>query len=99
MFALGEPVGAQEAVAWGLANKVVPAAELVATAEAFARRLAAQPVGALVATKKLMRDGEALMAQIAAENQQFAERLKTAEAREAFTAFAQRRPPDFTKAR
>lgn len=32
-----------------------------------------------------------------AEGEQFAKRLRTAEAREAFTAFAERRPPDFTK--
>jgi 1,4-dihydroxy-2-naphthoyl-CoA synthase len=37
------------------------------------------------------------MAQIKAESEQFAARLQTAEAREAFTAFAERRPPDFLK--
>ena len=35
------------------------------------------------------------MTQIKAESEQFAARLKTAEAREAFVAFAERRPPDF----
>jgi 1,4-dihydroxy-2-naphthoyl-CoA synthase len=44
-----------------------------------------------------MRNGEALVAQMQAEGEQFAQRLRTAEAREAFTAFAERRPPDFTK--
>ncbi|MEN3350910.1 MAG: hypothetical protein V7632_4545, partial [Bradyrhizobium sp.] len=53
--------------------------------------------GALTATKKLMRNGEALVAQMNAEGEQFGLRLRTAEAREAFTAFAERRPPDFTK--
>jgi len=90
MFALGEPVSAQDAVAWGIANRAVPAGELVATAEAFARRLAAQPTGALTATKALMRDSAALLAQIETENQRFFERLKSAEAREAFMAFARR---------
>ena len=37
------------------------------------------------------------MAQIKAESERFAERLKTVEAREAFVAFAERRPPDFLK--
>lgn len=97
MFALGEPVGATDAVAWGLANKVVPNAELIATAEAFARRLAAQPLGAVVATKKLMRAAEVISAQMATESDQFAARLKTDEAREAFMAFAERRAPDFSK--
>ena len=44
-----------------------------------------------------MRNPELLMAQIKAESEQFAARLKTVEAREAFTAFAERRPPDFLK--
>jgi enoyl-CoA hydratase/carnithine racemase len=97
MFALGDPVDAKAALAWGLANAVVAPAELVATAEAVARRLAALPLGALVATKKLMRSADAITAQLAAESEIFVERLKTAEAREAFTAFAERRAPNFAK--
>ena len=92
MFALGEPVGARDAFAWGLANKVVPLAELVATAEAFAARLAAQPVGALIATKQLMRNPAAVTAHMELEAAQFVARLQSAEAREAFMAFAARRP-------
>ncbi len=65
--------------------------------QALAQRLARQPAGALTATKRLMRNGEALVAQMNAEGEQFGLRLRTAEAREAFTAFAERRPPDFTK--
>jgi len=48
-------------------------------------------------TKKLMREHQRIAAQIAAEGQLFKERLRTLEAREAFAAFAERRPPDFTK--
>jgi hypothetical protein len=44
-----------------------------------------------------MRNPQALTAQIQAESEQFAERLQAVEAREAFTAFAERRPPDFLK--
>ncbi|MGY8685780.1 enoyl-CoA hydratase [Bradyrhizobium sp. UFLA05-153] len=97
MFALGEAVPANTALEWGLASRVVPLAQLDAEAAGLAGRLAKQPAGALVATKQLMRNGEALVAQMAAEGEQFAKRLRTAEAREAFTAFAERRPPDFTK--
>lgn len=97
MFALGEAASAAEALALGLANKVVPRADLEAAGEAVARRLAAQPLGAVVATKKLMRDGAAVAAQMQAENKEFSARLKTGEAREAFTAFAERRPPDFSR--
>jgi 1,4-dihydroxy-2-naphthoyl-CoA synthase len=44
-----------------------------------------------------MRQSEAILAHMARESQVFGERLKTSEAREAFSAFAERRPPDFTK--
>jgi len=44
-----------------------------------------------------MRDHQRAAAQIAEEGHLFKERLTTAEAREAFAAFAERRPPDFTK--
>jgi enoyl-CoA hydratase/carnithine racemase len=97
MFALGDAVPARTALEWGLASRVVPLEQLDAEASALARRLARQPAGALIATKRLMRNSEALLAQMAAEGEQFAKRLRTAEAREAFTAFAERRPPDFTK--
>jgi enoyl-CoA hydratase/carnithine racemase len=97
MFALGEPVDANSAFAWGLANRVVPLEKLDAEARALASRLARQPAGAVSAAKRLMRNPETLMAQIRAESERFAERLQTAEAREAFAAFAERRPPDFLK--
>jgi len=97
MFALGEPVDANSALAWGLANRVVPLDRLDAEAMALAARLARQPAGAISTTKRLMRNPELLAAQILAESEQFAARLKTVEAREAFTAFAERRPPDFLK--
>ena len=97
MFALGETVPAKTALEWGLANRVVLLEKLDAEAMALAERLAQQPAGALTATKRLMRNGEALVEQMTAEGEQFALRLRTAEAREAFMAFAERRPPDFTK--
>src|ERR1700759_1280237 len=84
IFALGETVPAKAALDWGLANRVVPLDKLDAEALALAQRLARQPAGALTATKKLMRNGEALVAQMNAEGEQFAQRLRTAEAREAF---------------
>jgi enoyl-CoA hydratase/carnithine racemase len=99
MFALGEPVSAAEAIAWGLANKVVARAELDAVAGEVVRRLAEKPFGSLRATKKLMRDAAAVTARLQVEGAQFVERLGSDEAREAFFAFAQRRQPDFSKFR
>jgi enoyl-CoA hydratase/carnithine racemase len=97
MFALGEVVDGATAAAIGLANAVVPAAELRARARAAAEALAAKPMGALAHTKALMRDATTIGAQMAREGEIFAQRLATAEAREAFSAFAERRAPDFRK--
>ncbi|MGO4331561.1 enoyl-CoA hydratase-related protein [Cupriavidus sp. M-11] len=97
MFALGEPVAATQALAWGIANRTVPASQLHAEAAAMAGRIAAKPSGALQAMKRLMRNGQALVAQMDAESACFEERLMSAEAKEAFAAFAQRRPADFSR--
>ncbi|WP_076859602.1 enoyl-CoA hydratase [Bradyrhizobium mercantei] len=95
MFALGEPMGAAEALACGLANAVVPRSELREKSQGAAVALAKRPPGSLAMTKSLMRDPNRVAAQIAEEGRRFKECLRTAEAREAFTAFAERRPPNF----
>ena len=97
MFALGEPMEAAAALACGIANAVVPQGELRKRAHDAAMTLTKRPAGALSLTKKLMRDHQRIATQIAEEAQLFKDRLKTPEAREAFAAFAERRPPDFTK--
>ena len=97
MFVLGEAMDAKTALQLGVVNRVVPLDRLHQEAASVAARLAKLPAGSLAATKRLMRNSEVLSAQIAAESTCFAERLTTAEAREAFTAFAEKRPPDFTK--
>ena len=94
---VGEPISANVALAFGLVNRLVPQDQLDAEAMALAQRLAKQPPGSLVATKRLMRNAETLMKQMEAESEYFESRLKSAEAREAFQAFAERRPPDFAK--
>jgi enoyl-CoA hydratase/carnithine racemase len=97
MFALGQPMEAAAAVECGLANAVVPSGKLRSQAHEAAMKLTKRPAGALSQTKKLMRDHQRLAAQVAEEGQLLKERLKAPEAREAFAAFAERRPPDFTK--
>ena len=44
-----------------------------------------------------MRDAAAIESVMARESEIFGARLRTAEAAEAFRAFAERRPPDFSK--
>jgi enoyl-CoA hydratase/carnithine racemase len=97
MFALGESISGVEAVALGLANKTLPQDEVLTAARAAAKALAKKPVGSIVSTKRLMRDVAALLAKMDAESLIFGERLKSDEAREAFRAFSERRPPDFSK--
>lgn len=97
MFALGEPLDAATALACGLANAVVPSADLRAKAREAAEALTKRPAGSLSQTKALMRDMDRIAAQISRESGLFRERLQTAEAREAFAAFAERRKPDFSK--
>lgn len=97
MFVLGEAVIGETAAAWGLANAAVPAAELRAKARAAAEAIAARAPASVVQTKALMRDAPAIAAQMEKEGKVFAAQLKTAEAREAFTAFAEKRAPDFSK--
>jgi enoyl-CoA hydratase/carnithine racemase len=95
MFVLGEPVTADQAVAWGLANAACPRAELRARARAAAEAIAAKPPAAVALTKSLMRDAAALVERMAAEGVHFAAQLQSAEAREAFAAFAEKRAPNF----
>ena len=97
VFALGESISGADAVALGIANKVLPRETVLDAARTAARTLAQKPVGAVIATKRLMRDVATLVSRMEAESQVFGERLKSDEAREAFAAFAERRPPDFSK--
>ena len=96
MFALGETVSADDAVAWGIANKLVPADALMEAARAAASKLAAKAPMSLKLTKQLMRGTpEELKATMDRENTHFGAQLVSAEAGEAFMAFAQKRPPKF----
>jgi enoyl-CoA hydratase/carnithine racemase len=100
LICLGEPFGAERALQAGLVNAVVPADKLEATALAAARRLAAKPRQALMTSRRLLRRNHAeISAAIEAEAAAYATLMHSPEAREAFTAFLEKRPPDFAKAR
>jgi enoyl-CoA hydratase/carnithine racemase len=96
---LGEAFPADEALAMGLVSRVLPAAELDAYARGQAAKLAALPAASLRVTKQLMRAGrdKAVDSAMAAENKHFSTMLTGPEAREAFTAFFEKRKPDFTR--
>ena len=94
---LGEPFDARRALELGLVTRVVPDKDLMATATATAQKLAAKPVGALRACKRLIKQSSIgqLKEAVKVENREFAERLRSAEAKEAFSAFLEKRPPNF----
>ena len=96
---LGEAFGAQEAVEMGIVAKVLPAAELLAFAQGQAAKLVRLPAVSVRTTKALMKRSRAALVQdtIAAENERFSAMLTGAEAKEAFTAFFEKRKPDFTR--
>lgn len=100
LLCLGEAFGAERAREAGIVNAIVAPAELEATALRSARRLAAKPREALLAARRLMRgDPSAIVAKLEEEAEVFRVRIRSAEAQEAFAAFFDKRPPDFSKAR
>jgi enoyl-CoA hydratase/carnithine racemase len=96
---LGDPFTAQEAVDCGLANAVLPAAEVLPHARRVALRFNALPPGAVRESKKLMRDHQRtlVMEAIRTEGAVFSARLRSPEVREALQAFLEKRKPDFSK--
>lgn len=64
---------------------------------AIVDRLLAKPPAALRATQRLLRAGESadILARMKLESDAFAERLGSSEAKEAFTAFFEKRKPNF----
>ena len=96
---LGEPFNAETAVECGLANAVLPAAEVANHARRVAERFNALPPGAVRDSKRLMRRAgrDVVLQAMAAESEIFGARLRSPEAMEAFQAFFQKRKPDFSR--
>jgi len=99
LILLGLPFDSRRAAELGLVTRVVPDGKLMATASETAQKLAQKPIGALRACKRLMKlsSREQIEQAIKIEGEEFAVRVRSAEAREAFTAFIEKRPPDFTR--
>ena len=95
---LGDPFTAETALEVGLINRIVPPAEVHALAHRQALRLAAKPLGALVASKRLMKQEQAapVAARIEEEIAIFGRMLGEPAAKEALTAFMENRRPDFS---
>ncbi len=95
---LGHPFDdASSALTMGLVTKVLPDAEVLATAEKVAQELAQKPLAALKASKQLLRRQVRPRVEQATQDEmmEFSERVRSADAREALTAFFEKRPPRF----
>ena len=98
MMMFAERFGPHEAKAAGFVNRVTPTGSAEAAAIAAAQIVAAKPPEAVRLTKALLRGDPAdRIARMEEEGRLFAQRMATAEAREAFSAFLEKRTPDFTK--
>jgi len=94
----GEALSAQEALACGLVSRVVPPEQLMETALALARKIAANPGGVLRMTKRLLREGQQAtlesLLEISASYQAIAH--LEPDHHEAVKAFVEKRPPRFS---
>jgi enoyl-CoA hydratase/carnithine racemase len=99
LLLLGQPFTAQKAYEVGIVTGVLPKESLFAEAEKAVSILASLPPESLRLTKQLLkkRHGAMVREVIAEEIQIFGERLKSAEAREAMSAFLEKRKPDFSR--
>jgi enoyl-CoA hydratase/carnithine racemase len=99
LLLLGLPFDANRAADLGLVTRVVPDQNLLAIAAETARKLAAKPAGALQASKRLMKQPfrEQIAAAMKAENAEFSIQVRSNDAKEALTAFLEKRPPDFVR--
>ena len=99
LLLLGQPFDAGKALAAGIVTAVVPEGELLESARTAAAQLASLPPASVRLTKELMKRSRApaVAERMREEGRLFAERLSSPEAKEAFTAFLEKRKPDFSR--
>lgn len=92
----GDSISAREALAAGLVAKLVPEGQSLKSAIEYAEKLAGKSRETLIRIKQLLRrDEESLHARVDIELEFFVECLNSVPAKEAMTAFLQKRKPDF----
>lgn len=96
---LGDAVSAEEALRWGLINRVVPPEQLEAETQDFALHLASAPRKAIGRLKKILNASltSTLPAQLERERQAIAWSATTDDFREGITAFLEKRKPSFNR--
>jgi enoyl-CoA hydratase len=97
MVLTGARLKAQDALAWGLLNRVVPAAELEEATRALGRQLAAKSQAVLALGKRAFRRAEGLPLESATEllSAELSLNLTTEDAAEGVLAFLSKRPPEW----
>jgi len=90
-------IPAEQALAWGLVNRVVPQAQLMETVDAWARQLAAGPTLAFGLTKRAMNQGWTTSLAETLEYEAHLQEVcgRSADNQEGVQAFLQKRPPVF----
>jgi 2-(1,2-epoxy-1,2-dihydrophenyl)acetyl-CoA isomerase len=98
LLLLGEPIGAEQAEAWGMIWKAVPDDELQGTTRALASRLAVAPTYGIGLTKQALADatGRPFAAQVATEAGYQRSAGASPDYAEAIRAFFAKRPPAFS---
>jgi enoyl-CoA hydratase/carnithine racemase len=96
---LAEPISAEEALDMKIVNRILPPGEVLDYAIRQAERFNALPPASVRETKRLMKASWRAMTEklIVDEAKTFEKLLRGAEAKEAFTAFFERRKPDFSR--
>jgi enoyl-CoA hydratase/carnithine racemase len=91
----GDPITAEQALAWGFANRVVPADRVLADAHAWALRLAEGPQEAIRLTKRAIHAEASMSFDAALDFEAHAQAvlLRSADHREFFDSHAEKRPP------
>jgi enoyl-CoA hydratase/carnithine racemase len=99
LILLGVPFDAKRAAELGLVTQVLSDKDVLARATETAGKLAAKPAAALQASKRLMKKPfiDQSKAAMKAENEEFSAQVRSEDAKEAFTAFLEKRKPDFTR--
>jgi enoyl-CoA hydratase/carnithine racemase len=99
LLVLGETFTAERGHQAGFINAIASSADLEKTALRAASRLASKPPEALEIARKMLRGAPSeISARIDEEAVAFERRLKSPEAREAFQAFLEKRPPRYAAA-
>lgn len=95
---MGDPFMAEAALEVGLVNRVVPPTEVTALAQQQARRLATKPLSSVIETKRLLKSSltPAVLERMREEGAIFGRMLQEPAAKEAFSAFLEKRKPDFS---